>query len=74
MKMTTAVPSETLESYHNTTRRHNAEEFVLNPYRRENIKSCFRNDLKYSIPKFQYLHRISAVYPILKHFCTTHYF
>jgi hypothetical protein len=35
----TARTSETLASYHNTTRRHNPEEVNLNPHRRENIKS-----------------------------------
>jgi hypothetical protein len=39
MKMEAARFSETLVSYHITTRRDNSEHFDMNPYRRENVKS-----------------------------------
>jgi hypothetical protein len=38
LKMDVAMSSETLVSYHNTTRRHNTEDLDLNYYRRENLK------------------------------------
>jgi hypothetical protein len=41
--METSTSSETLVSYHNTARRHKAEDFDLSLHRRENFKSCIWN-------------------------------
>jgi hypothetical protein len=38
--------SETSVSYHNTTRRHNPEDFNLNLHHRENIKSRNRKEME----------------------------
>jgi hypothetical protein len=43
--MEAARPSETLLSYHNTTQRHNPEDFDLKHHRRES----FRTRIKYKI-------------------------